>query len=335
MKPFFRLICALFIVSSTTDSAFSQALQPKSEYALAIHGGAGNISRENLPADIAAQFEAKLTEVLKVGDSILKTGGTSLDAVEACVRMMEDCPLFNAGKGSVFNAEGINEMDAAIMDGKTGMAGAVAGVTTIRNPISAARAVMEKSKHVMLTGKGAETFAAEQGLEIVAPDYFFTQPRWDAYLKAKAHSDSIAEWDKKHGTVGCVALDVYGNLAAATSTGGMTYKKYGRIGDSPIIGAGTYADNKTCAVSATGHGEFFIRNVVAYDISAIMKYKGLPVSEAAEVVVNHKLKSQGGTGGIIAVDYKGNVTMTFNTNGMFRGYVKAGGERMVGMFGAD
>ena len=184
----------------------------------------------------------------------------------------------------------------------------------------------------MLSGKGAEQFATEQGLEIVTPDYFFTQPRWDSYLKAKAHSDSIAELDKKHGTVGCVALDIYGNLAAATSTGGMTYKIYVRIGDSPVIGAGTYDDNKTCAVSATGHGEFFIRNVVAYDIAAIMKYKGLSVSEAADVVVMHKLKKLGGTGGIIAVDKNGNIAMMFNTSGMFRGYVKAGGEKMVGIF---
>jgi len=321
----------LFIIFLSTS--FSVSSQISGNYALVIHGGAGNITKANLPAEIAAQFESKLNEVLLHGDSILKAGGTSLDAVESCVRLMEDCPLFNAGKGAVFNAEGKNELDAAIMDGKTGLAGAVAGVTTIRNPISAARAVMEKSNHVMLSGKGAEIFAAEQGLDLVSPDYFFTQPRWDAYLKAKAYADSIDNIDKKHGTVGCVAVDQYGNLAAATSTGGMTFKKYGRIGDTPVIGAGTYADNKTCAVSATGHGEFFIRNMVAYDIAAIMKYKGISVSEAAEVVVMHKLKKQGGTGGIIAVDSKGNVAMTFNTTGMFRGYVKAGGESMVGIFG--
>jgi beta-aspartyl-peptidase (threonine type) len=333
MKSLFRLICTLLIISSVNESAISQASQIKIEYALVIHGGAGNITPANLPADMAAQFEAKLTEVLKHGESILKAGGTSLDAVESCVRMMEDCPLFNAGKGAVFNAEGKNELDAAIMDGKTGLAGAVAGVTTIRNPISAARAVMEKSQHVMLSGKGAEAFAAGQGLEIVSPDYFFTQPRWDAYLKAKANYDSIEDIDKKHGTVGCVALDKYGNLAAATSTGGMTFKKYGRIGDSPIIGAGTYADNETCAVSATGHGEFFIRNVVAYDISAIMKYKGMSLAEAADLVVMYKLKKLGGTGGIIAVDKQGNIAMPFNTAGMFRGYVKSGGQIKVAMFG--
>jgi len=310
----------------------SAICQNSVNYTLVIHGGAGNITPANLPAEIAEQFEAKLNEVLMHGDSILKSGGTSLDAVESCVRMMEDCPLFNAGKGAVFSAEGKNELDAAIMDGKTGLAGAVAGVTTIRNPITAARAVMEKSNHVMLAGKGAETFAAEQGLEIVPDDYFFTQTRWDSYLKARAVDDSIENIDNKHGTVGCVAVDTYGNLAAATSTGGMTYKKYGRIGDSPVIGAGTYAENKTCAVSATGHGEFFIRNLVAYDIAAIMKYKGLSVAEAADVVVMHKLKQQGGKGGIIAVDKHGNIAMPFNTTGMFRGYVKSGGEVKVAMF---
>ena len=313
--------------------AFSSNSQTPGKYTLVIHGGAGNISPANLPAEKAAEFEAKLNEVLRHGDSILKAGGTSLDAVEACVRMMEDCPLFNAGKGAVFNAEGKNEMDAAIMDGKTGMAGAVAGVTTIRNPITAARAVMEKSPHVMLTGKGAETFATEQGLKIVSPDYFFTQSRWDAYLKAKANADSMDNMDKKHGTVGCVAVDQYGNLAAATSTGGMTLKKYGRVGDTPVIGAGTYAENTTCAVSATGHGEFFIRNVVAYDISALMKYKGLSLAKAADEVIIIKLKNMGGTGGIIAVDKNGNIAMPFNTTGMFRGYIKSDGAMKVAMFG--
>lgn len=330
MKATIPLLLIFFL-----SLAFSSNSQTSGKYALVIHGGAGNITPANLPADKAAEFEAKLTEVLKHGDSILKAGGTSLDAVEACVRMMEDCPLFNAGKGAVFNAEGKNEMDAAIMDGKTGLAGAVAGVTTIRNPITAARAVMEKSEHVMLAGKGAETFATEQGLAIVSPEYFFTQSRWDSYLKAKANSDSLDAMDKKHGTVGCVAVDKYGNLAAATSTGGMMLKKYGRIGDSPIIGAGTYADNNTCAVSTTGHGEFFIRNVVAYDISALMKYKGLSLIQAANEVIMIKLKNQGGDGGIIAVDKNGNIAMPFNTSGMFRGFIKSGGEMKVAMFGYE
>jgi len=328
MKAIITIIFTIVVLISLSATS-----QTAGNYTLVIHGGAGNITPANLPPDKAAQFEAKLTEVLKHGDSILKAGGTSLDAVESCVRMMEDCPLFNAGKGAVFNAEGKNEMDAAIMDGKTGMAGAVAGVTTIRNPISVARAVMVKSNHVLLSGKGAETFAAEQGLELVSPDYFYTQPRWDGYLKAKANADSISALEKKHGTVGCVALDKYGNLAAATSTGGMTLKKYGRIGDTPIIGAGNYADNNTCAISATGHGEFFIRNVVAYDISALMKYKGLSLKDAANEVIMVKLKKQGGDGGIIAVDKNGNFAMPFNTPGMFRGFIKAGGEMKVAMFG--
>jgi len=332
MKSSLKLYAIGVLICTTAFSLFSQTRQAKQNYALVIHGGAGNITRKNISAEAQVLYETELNKVLKHGDSLLKAGGTSLDAVEACVRMLEDCPLFNAGKGAVFNAEGRNELDAAIMDGKTGLAGTVAGVSTIRNPITAARAVMEKSAHVMLTGKGAETFAAEQGLVIVSPDYFFTQQRWNDYLKVKNRMDSIQNIDKKHGTVGCVAVDTYGNLAAATSTGGMTYKKYGRIGDSPIIGAGTYADNKTCAVSATGHGEFFIRNVVAYDISAIMKYKGLSVAEAAEVVVMHKLKQQGGTGGIIAVDKNGNIAMPFNTSGMFRGFVKSSGESKVAMF---
>lgn len=323
---------ATFIIIFFLFILFSAYSQNTGRYTLVIHGGAGNITPTNLSAEKASQFEAKLTEVLRHGDSILGAGGTSLDAVESCVRMMEDCPLFNAGKGAVFNAEGKNEMDAAIMDGRTGLAGAVAGVTTIRNPITAARAVMEKSDHVMLAGKGAETFAAEKGLQLVSPDYFFSQARWNSYLKAKANADSISAIDKKHGTVGCVALDKYGNLAAATSTGGMTLKKYGRIGDSPIIGAGTYADNNTCAVSATGHGEFFIRNMVAYDISALMKYKGLTLLDAANEVIMVKLKKLGGDGGIIAVDKYGNVAMTFNTTGMFRGFVMSDGEIKVAMF---
>jgi beta-aspartyl-peptidase (threonine type) len=320
------IVSVLFLISSGLSGQ-------NGKYVLVIHGGAGNIRPENLSSDAAAKYENKLKEVLGVGDSLLSAGGTSLDAVEACIRMMEDCPLFNAGKGAVFNAEGKNELDASIMDGKTELAGAVAGVTTIKNPISAARAVMEKSQHVMLAGKGAEDFAEEQNLEIVTPDYFFTQERWNDYLRAKRRADSLEMIDKKHGTVGCVALDKYGNLAAGTSTGGMTMKKYGRIGDSPVIGAGTYADNNTCAVSATGHGEYFIRNVVAYDISALMKYKGLSLQEAAGEVIMNKLKSQGGTGGVIAVDKNGNIAMPFNTPGMFRGYVKAGGETKVALFG--
>lgn len=330
MKSFSPFIFIFILLLSLTAYP-----QKSARYTLVIHGGAGNITPANLTAEKAAQYKKKLTEVLLHGDSILRAGGTSLDAVEACVRMMEDSPLFNAGKGAVFTAEGKNELDAAIMDGKTGMAGAVTGVTTIRNPISAARAVMEKSEHVMLSGKGAEAFAAEKGLEMVSPEYFFTPERWASYLKAKANADSISALDKKHGTVGCVAVDQQGNLAAATSTGGMMMKKYGRIGDSPVIGAGTYADNSTCAVSATGHGEFFIRNVVAYDVAELMKYKGLSLTQAANQVIMEKLKTMGGIGGIIAVDSKGNIAMPFNSQGMFRGYIQSGGKMKVAMFGNE
>ncbi|HEX7411375.1 MAG TPA: isoaspartyl peptidase/L-asparaginase [Bacteroidales bacterium] len=310
------------------------AQQGRVEYAIVIHGGAGNILKESMPAPIEKMYRDSLEKALRIGDSILRNGGSSLDAVEACIRMLEDCPLFNAGKGAVFNAEGKNELDASIMNGNNHMAGSVAGITTVRHPISAARAVMEKSPHVMLTGKGAEQFAADQSLELVDPSWFFTQQRWDDYLKVRAHADSIAAAGE-HGTVGCVALDKYGNLAAGTSTGGMLMKKYGRVGDSPIIGAGTYADNESCAVSATGHGEYFIRNVVAYDISALMKYKGMTLQEAASFVINRKLKEQGGMGGVICLDRNGNLAMPFNTAGMFRGWLKSEGgnlEQGVEMF---
>lgn len=301
----------------------SLAQQGKIEYALVIHGGAGNIRQETMPAPIEKMYRDSLDKALRIGERILSNGGSSLDAVEACIRFMEDCPLFNAGKGAVFNAEGKNELDASIMDGSNHLAGAVAGITSVRHPISAARAVMEKSSFVMLTGKGAEQFAAAQSLELVAPSWFFTQKRWDDYLKAKVSMDSTAAAESKHGTVGCVALDKSGNLAAGTSTGGMLMKKFGRVGDSPIIGAGNYADNQSCAVSATGYGEFFIRNVVAFDICALMKYKGMSVQEAADFVINKKLQEQGGTGGVICLDRKGNMALPFNTPGMFRGWIKS------------
>lgn len=300
------------------------------KYFVVIHGGAGNITKSNL-AD-SSQYIEKLKEVLKKASDTLAKGGTSLDAVEVGIRIMEDSPLFNAGKGAVFNDEGKNELDASIMNGSTLMAGAVAGVTTIKNPISAARKVMEKTKHVMLIGKGAEKFAKDQGLEIVDPSYFFDQKRWDQYLKNKGKSELKNSNDTIHGTVGVVALDKYGNLAAGTSTGGLSNKKYGRVGDSPIIGAGTYANNKTCAVSCTGTGEYFIRNVVAYDMSALMEYKNYTVQQAAEYIINEKLKAQGGDGGLIALDKNGNFTMTFNTEGMFRGYANSDGEMKVFLF---
>jgi len=291
-------------------------------YSLAIHGGAGNMVKQNMTPEVQQMYLDSLNHALAIGDSILRNGGSSLDAVESCIRFLEDCPLFNAGKGAVLNSEGRIELDASIMDGKSHKAGAVAGATVIRHPISAARAVMEQSTHVMLAGKGAEQFAIDKGLEIVDPIYFRTEQRWKDYQKAKARLDSISKAEGKHGTVGCVALDRYGNLAAGTSTGGMMMKRYGRIGDSPIIGAGTFADNETCAVSATGHGEYFIRNVVAYDISALMKYKGSSLEEAAEYVIMTKLTEQGGTGGVICVDRHGNIVISHNTSGMFRAWIK-------------
>lgn len=304
----------------------------QSNWSLVIHGGAGTIRRENLDAETEAAYRADLSGALDVGAKILADGGTSLDAVEATIRFLEDSPRFNAGKGSVFSAAGVNEMDASIMDGRDRNAGAVAGVTTVRNPISAARAVMEKSPHVMLAREGAEAFAAAVGLAREDAAYFRTERRWQAFLKAKAARDADAP-DRKHGTVGCVALDRHGDIAAGTSTGGMTLKMWGRIGDSPIIGAGTFADNATCGVSATGHGEYFIRNVVAYDIAALMKYKGLSLQAAAAEVVLGKLVAQDATGGVVALDAAGDVAMVFNTPGMYRGYRRSTGETAVAIFG--
>lgn len=298
------------------------------DYVLVIHGGAGTILKENLSDEKEQQIKSKLREALNVGAEILSSGRSSLDAVTETICVLEDSPLFNAGKGAVFTAEGVNEMDASIMDGHDLNAGAVAGVRSIKNPIRAARAVMEDSPHVLLSGSGADTFALKQGLTIVDPAYFFTERRWESFQKVKAKKET----GEKHGTVGAVALDNQGNLAAATSTGGMTYKLKGRVGDSPIIGAGTYADNKSCAVSATGHGEYFIRNVVAYDISALMKYQGLSLQSAADEVIQKKLKPIGGDGGIVAVDKDGKISMTFNTAGMYRGYITSEGKSEVLIF---
>lgn len=284
------------------------------EFSIAIHGGAGTITRKNMTPEKENAYRSKLKETLNVGYSILNKGGTSLDAVEATIRIMENSELFNAGKGAVFTNAGTNELDASIMDGRNLKAGAVARVKTVKNPISAARKVMEETWHVMLSGDGADKFAKEQGLDIVDPNYFYTQRRWDSLKKIQV---------EKHGTVGCVALDKHGNLAAGTSTGGITNKRWGRVGDSPIIGAGTYANNQTCAVSGTGQGEYFIRGNVAYDVSAIMEYKGKSVGEAAQNVIR-KLSDKGGNGGIITMDSKGNISMPFNTAGMYRGFRKAG-----------
>jgi beta-aspartyl-peptidase (threonine type) len=296
-------------------------------YSIVIHGGAGNISPQFISPERAEALSAKLLEALEKGISILDTGGTAMDAVEAVIRIMEDSPLFNAGKGAVFTHDGKNEMDASIMDGETLNAGAVAGVGDIKNPISAARIVMEKSPHVMLSGAGASRFVSGLGAELVDSSYFYTERRWQQ-LQQQLKNDQV----EKYGTVGCVALDRSGNLAAGTSTGGMTNKRYGRIGDSPIIGAGNYANNNSCAVSATGHGEYFMRYTVAHDISALMQYRGLSLQEATSSVIHKKLKEAGGMGGVICVDREGNIAMEFNTAGMLRAYATADGKKEVKIF---
>ncbi|MGI8641787.1 MAG: isoaspartyl peptidase/L-asparaginase family protein [Pyrinomonadaceae bacterium] len=331
-----------------------------------IHGGAGVIRRGDLSPEKEKAYRAKLEEALLAGYKALQNGKTSLDAVQTAINILEDSPLFNAGKGAVFTADGKNELDASIMDGKTLMAGAVAGLHHIKNPINLARAVMEKSPHVMMVGDGAEKFAKEQNIEIVPEKYFFTQERWDSLQKIPKEEKEKAKevqspkpevqspkskvqslksknpWlemmtetqrlaENKFGTVGAVALDKDGNLAAGTSTGGMTNKKFGRVGDAPIIGAGTYADNKTCAISATGWGEYFIRLGVARDISAMMEYSAMPVQQAVDTEMN-KVKTLGGDGGVIAIDRFGNIGISFNSEGMYRAYIDVNGKPVVEIY---
>ncbi len=299
-------------------------------YALAIHGGAGVMSRERMSPERQQEYIFHLDRALMTGDSILRAGGSSTDAVVHVLSYLEDCPLFNAGKGAVFTQKGTIELDASIMEGQTLNAGAIAGVTDIRNPIKAARQVMEKSEHVMLSGKGASAFAKDQDMEMVKNRYFFTKERYES-LQQLRKKERQRNHSDNHGTVGCVALDQQGNLCAGTSTGGMMNKKYGRIGDSPVIGAGTWADNSTCAVSCTGHGEYFIRLTIARDVAAMMEYRNMELKEAGNKVLN-KLTQMGGTGGFIAIDAKGNITMPFNTSGMFRGYQKSNGEKEIAIF---
>jgi L-asparaginase / beta-aspartyl-peptidase len=289
------------------------------KYAIALHGGAGTILRSTMTAELQQQYEAGLGNALDAGYTILQAGGSSLDAVEAAVASLEDFPLFNAGKGAVFNNKGKHEMDAAIMWGKTLEAGGVCGVSGIRNPVALARSVMEHSGHVLLAGEGAEEFARSQGVAFEDAAYFYTEQRYKQWQEALLEDRvQLDHTEKKFGTVGAVALDTSGNLAAATSTGGMTNKKFGRVGDSPIPGAGTYANNNTCAISCTGHGELFIRSVVAYDISCLMEYKGLSLQAACDIVVHDKLVKIGGEGGLVAVDAMGNICMPFNSEGMYR-----------------
>lgn len=308
---------------------------------LVIHGGAGTIRKENMTEEQQKAYHAALKQSLEAGYAILARGGKSVEAVIAAITVLEDSPLFNAGKGAVFTYAGKNELDASIMDGSNLSAGAVAGVTTIKNPIIAAYAVMTKSDHVMLAGRGAEKFAEEIGLEIVDPSYFIDSARYQKYLdrrKAEKSKDGAflnQDVEKKFGTVGAVALDKFGNIAAGTSTGGMSDKKFGRVGDSPIIGAGTYANNKTCGISSTGWGEFFIRLAVAHNISAMMEYAGVSLQEAADSIIMKKLPALGGDGGVIGLDQNGNVSMTFNTAGMYRGYIKSEGGAKTFIFKED
>jgi len=332
-------------VESDSDSGhIIDSSNEKAEFSIVIHGGAGTILKKNMTPEKEAAYKAILEKSIRTGYDILKNGGTSLDAVTKTINVMEDSPLFNAGKGAVFTNAETNELDASIMDGKTLNAGASAGTTNVRNPIDLARAIMDNSPHVMMAGNGAEKFAEEQGLQLVDPSYFYTDNRFNSLKRAKEretieldHDDKSAFYDPtikdyKFGTVGCAALDKNGNLAAGTSTGGMTNKRWGRIGDAPIIGAGTYANNATCAVSSTGWGEYFIRGMVAYDISALMEYKGLSLQEASKEVIQNKLTKLGGTGGIVAVDNNGNVAMEFNTAGMYRATMNDKGELTIGIY---
>lgn len=316
---------------------------------MVIHGGAGVIRKGSLSPEREKQYRAKMEEALMAGYKALQAGKSSVDAVEIAIKILEDSPLFNAGKGAVFTHDGKNSLDTSIMNGKTLAAGAAAGLEHVKNPITLARAVMERSPHVMLYGEGAEEFAKEQGIELVDAKYFFTQPRYDALQKIlkeerekekKEKSDKTSSVDtpfaelpeNKFGTVGAIALDKDGNLAAGTSTGGMTNKRWGRIGDSPIIGAGTYADNNTCAVSATGWGEFFIRLSVARDIAAQIEYRAMTVQAAADTVIQRKLAKLGGDGGVIAMDKFGNIGISFNSEGMYRGYIDKDGKPVVEIY---
>ena len=348
LSPFAQMVQA----QKATFPSIQQLQSPQNpRLGFIIHGGAGVIRKGSLSPEREKEYTDKLKEAVLAGYTALQAGKSSLDAVEIAIRMLEDSPLFNAGKGAVFTNDGKNELDASIMFGKTQAAGAVAGLHRVKNPITLARAVMEKSEHVMMVGDGAEKFAAEQKIELVDPKYFWTKPRWDSLqriLKEEAEKkkaeaskpgSAVAEAESakrlpenRFGTVGAVALDKDGNLAAGTSTGGMTNKKYGRVGDAPIIGAGTYANNETCAVSATGWGEFFIRLSVARDICAQMEYRALPIQNAADVVIKQKLQKLGGDGGVIAMDRFGNMGISFNSEGMYRAYINNKGQPVVEIY---
>jgi len=327
---YFRIMLTATLALSSAMSTISAFAEPGTPVAIAIHAGAGTINKEDMTTSRESEIRATLKQAIQAGREVLSSGDSSLDAITLVITMLEDSPHFNAGRGAVFNAQGRHEMDASIMDGSNLEAGAVAGVQNIRNPILLARKVLTDSVHVMLIGEGAEVFARANGIEFADNDYFFTEHRWQQLQKAKSREkrDALlqsASPDRWLSTVGAVALDANGNLAAATSTGGMTNKRWGRVGDSPIIGAGTYADNRSCAVSATGHGEYFIRATVARDICARVQYLGVDLGAAADAVINGQLREMGGDGGVIAIDTKGNIVMTFNTPGMYRASVDVAG----------
>ncbi len=343
LSIFFLVFISCSHTENTSDKVKNKQKQTN-KFAIVIHGGAGTILKKNMSVEKEQKYKAKLKEAILVGYNILKNGGTSLDAVEKTINVMEDSPLFNAGKGAVFTHDETNEMDASIMTGNDLNAGAVAGVTNVKNPISLARKVMTNSNHVLLYGSGASEFAKEQGLTIVDPSYFYTDKRFKSLQKIKEKEKSVLDHDEKsafydpdiknskYGTVGCVALDKNGNITAGTSTGGMTNKRWHRIGDSPIIGAGTYANNATCGISSTGWGEYFIRGVVAHDISAQIEYKGISLKDAAKDVIQNKLTNLGGTGGVIGLDKKGNMVFEFNTAGMYRASVNDKGEVVIKIY---
>ena len=339
------ILSALLLLSCDSKLTKNENLAQRepNSFAIVIHGGAGGVTRENHNQEQQEAYSQKLQEALNAGYAVLEKGGNSLDAVQAAINVMEDSPLFNAGKGAVYNSEGKQEMDASIMDGKTLKAGAVAGVNHIKNPILAARVVMDSTKHVLLSGKGAEILAEKYGIEMVDSSYFFTEKRLNQLRKVQGkdkiqldHSthligDELMD-DHKFGTVGAVAIDKNGDIAAGTSTGGMTNKKYGRIGDSPIIGQGTYANNLTCGISATGTGEYFMRTIAAHEVSNLIQYKGVSPKEALHEVLFNQIGNLGGEGGMILLDKEGNVFWDFNSDGMFRGYKKSNGENIVEMF---
>ena len=337
-----KIIIVLILFGFGCQQASQKEIANEPTFGIVIHGGAGTILKKNMTPEQEAAYRTTLAEAIQVGYEILKSGGSSQEAVEKTIHVMEDSPLFNSGKGAVLNAEGSIELDASFMRGDDLNAGAVSGVRTVKHPISAAIRVMENSPHVMLSGQGADQFAAEQELEIVSPEYFFTERRINSLKRVQEaeskKNESTSSFptefikNQRYGTVGCVALDLEGNLAAGTSTGGMTNKKWNRIGDAPIIGAGTYANNATCAISATGWGEYFIRSVVAHDISALMEYKGLSIQEAARVVIHVKVGALGGDGGVVGIDNQGNIAMEMNSAGMYRAHMDAQGNLTVKIY---